>query len=74
MINKANNAVIGSYKGNPTITLGPEGRYPFTFGLWKAKLILENIEAIKAFVETQPLKVRPVEAQEAQRWLNGVED
>lgn len=41
----------GNYKGNPTITLGSEGKYPFTFGLSKAKLILENVEAIRRFVE-----------------------
>jgi hypothetical protein len=40
----------GSYKGNPTITLASESKWPFTFGVAKAKLVLANIEAIKAFV------------------------
>ena len=40
----------GEYKGNPTITLDPEGKFPFAFGVGKAKLILENLEAIKEFV------------------------
>ena len=40
------------YKGNKLIVLkrNEMDRYPFKFGLSKAKLILENIEAIKAFV------------------------
>ncbi len=44
--------IIGEYKGSPTISL-PTGnpRFPFTFGLTKAKLILAYIEDIKKFVE-----------------------
>lgn len=44
---------IGSFKGFPTISLlnTPSDKYPFTFGLAKAKRILENIEAIEKFVE-----------------------
>jgi len=44
---------IGEYKGSPVITLkrGEEDKYPLTFGLGKAKLILENLEAVKAFYE-----------------------
>ena len=45
-------ARIGSYKGNPTISLG-EGKFPFTFGLAKARLVVENIDAIKAFANRQ---------------------
>jgi hypothetical protein len=43
---------IGSFKGHPTIALlnAAEDRYPFTFGIAKAKKILENLEAIKKFV------------------------
>ena len=41
------------YKGNPMIVLsqGEEDKFPFKFGVKKAKLILENIEEIKKFVE-----------------------
>ena len=41
------------FKGNPMIVikLDEEDKYPFQFGVKKAKLVLENIEAIKAFVE-----------------------
>jgi hypothetical protein len=40
------------YKGNPMIVLknSEEDKFPFQFGLKKAKLVLENIEAIKEFV------------------------
>ncbi len=41
------------YKGNPMIVLknSEEDKFPFQFGIKKAKLILENIESIKKFVE-----------------------
>ena len=41
------------YKGNPMIVIknSEEDRFPFQFGLKKAKLILENLEDIKKFVE-----------------------
>ena len=44
---------IAEYKGRPVIKLMHEedDPYPFTFGLAKAKLILENIDAIKKFVK-----------------------
>ena len=42
----------GEFKGHKIITLRNEDeKYPFTFGLAKAKLILDNIEEIKKFVE-----------------------
>jgi hypothetical protein len=41
------------YKGNPMIVIKstPEDKFLFQFGIKKAKLILENIEEIKKFVE-----------------------
>ena len=43
---------IGEYKGNPTITLKEgEGKYPFSFGLAKARMILAHVDDIKKFVE-----------------------
>lgn len=40
------------YKGNPMIVLtqGPEDKFPFQFGLKKAKLILDHLDDIKQFV------------------------
>jgi len=40
------------YKGNPMIVIknSEEDKFPFQFGLKKAKLVVENIEEIKKFV------------------------
>jgi len=48
-------AEIGEYKGNKVLKLskGENDKYPFAFGLNKAKLILENIIAIQEFVEAE---------------------
>jgi hypothetical protein len=42
-------ATESTYKGNPVISLNPESKYPFSFGLTKARLILDNLDDIKAF-------------------------
>ena len=41
------------YKGNPMIVIknSEEDKFPFQFGVKKAKLVIENVEAIKKFVE-----------------------
>lgn len=41
------------FKGNPMIVLknDEDDQYPFQFGVKKAKLVIENIEEIKKFVE-----------------------
>ncbi len=43
------------YKGHKLIVLksDEESRYPFSFGKKKAKLIVENFEAIKVFAEEE---------------------
>ncbi len=40
------------YKGKPVLILKRDenDKYPFSFGLTKARLILENIEEIRKFV------------------------
>lgn len=43
---------IQEFKGSKVLCLNPESKFTFTFGLAKAKLILENIDVIKKFVET----------------------
>ena len=40
----------GEYKGHSILTLNPNSRYPFSFGVSKAKLILEYLDEIKAFI------------------------
>jgi hypothetical protein len=49
---------IGEYKGSPVISLPitPDGKFPFTFGLGKAKAILKYIDEIKKFVEENDKK------------------
>lgn len=44
---------IGEFKGHKVITLSrqEDDKYPFSFGVGKAKLILENLDSIKKFVE-----------------------
>jgi len=41
------------FKGKPMLVIkrDEEDKYPFSFGLAKAKMIVENIEEIKKFVE-----------------------
>ncbi len=41
------------FKGKPVLIMkrSEDDKYPFTFGLSKARLILENLEEIKRFVE-----------------------
>ncbi len=45
-------AKISDFKGHKVITLSvnEDDKYPFTFGIAKAKLILENLDEIKKFV------------------------
>jgi len=42
----------GEYKGKPTLTLrrAEDDRFPFSFGLGKAKLMVKHFKAIKEFV------------------------
>jgi hypothetical protein len=41
------------FKGKPILILkrSEDDKYPFSFGISKARLIVENIEEIKKFVE-----------------------
>lgn len=41
------------FKGRPVLIIRRDenDKYPFTFGLSKARLILENLEEIKRFVQ-----------------------
>jgi hypothetical protein len=46
----------GEFKGNKMIILkrNEQDTFPFQFGKGKAKLIVENYDAIKKFVEENP--------------------
>lgn len=41
------------YKGKPVLVIrrNPDDKYPFSFGVGKARLILENLDEIKKFVD-----------------------
>ena len=43
----------GEFKGHATISLLKDetDEHPFTFGLTKAKLIIDNLDSIKEFIE-----------------------
>ena len=49
------------FKGRPLLVIkrSEDDRYPFSFGLSKAKMILENIEEIKKFVDEVDNQSRP---------------
>ena len=55
---KAPKPEIGEYNGKPVITLKRTeiDKYPFSFGLGKARLIVQHFEAIKKFVADNPAK------------------
>jgi hypothetical protein len=46
----------GEYRGNAMLIIRntSQDKFPFQFGLKKAKLILEHLEDIKKFVEKHP--------------------
>ncbi len=42
---------VEEFKGNKVLVLNPGAKFTFSFGVGKAKMILENIDAIKRFAE-----------------------
>ena len=46
-------AKVTEFKGHKVITLmnSEEDKYPFTFGVAKAKLIIDNLDEIKRFID-----------------------
>lgn len=51
--NETSKPSVTVYKDNKVLTLNTGEKFPFSFGVGKAKLILANIDAIKKFVETE---------------------
>lgn len=43
---------INEYKGNKLLVLNPDAKFKFSFGVSKAKMIIEHIDAIYLFVES----------------------
>ncbi len=56
------------FKGNPVLSLKntEKDRYPFTFGVKKAQLILEHIEDIEKFVEKNATEEQPAPPEPAE--------
>lgn len=54
---------IGSYKGSATLSLDSDSKYPFTFGVKKARLILECLPQIQAFVASNGTSTGPAPVQ-----------
>lgn len=52
-------ATLTTYKGHPLVSLETGGRKPFSFGLAKARAILENIDSVRAFVESGGTELDP---------------
>lgn len=50
-------AIEGAYRDHAMLIIRetPQDKFPFQFGLKKARLILKHIDDIKAFVEKHPL-------------------
>lgn len=49
-------ATIGEYKGHPIISIPDGSKHGFTFGLRKARLVLEYLSDIELFVQEQEAK------------------
>ena len=60
LIKKRRNKMVerSEFKGKPVLVIKRDenDQYPFSFGLSKAKLILENIDEIKKFVSEAEVK------------------
>ena len=46
-------ASVGEYNGRPTLTLKRGAGLPFTFGIAKARMIVEALADVKRFAESQ---------------------
>jgi len=44
---------LDSYNGKPMFVINKGSRYPFSFGLAKARLILKHMNKLKTFVATK---------------------
>lgn len=42
-----------TYKGHALLVLDPDEKFPIKFGVKKARLIVDNIDAIQSFIEEQ---------------------
>lgn len=54
---------IGEYQGKPTLILNPDQKFPFSFGLGKARMIIDHYEAIVEFVKSDGESITPCETE-----------
>jgi len=57
--NQMSKPSIEQYQGQPTLCLNPEARYKFSFGVAKAKMILEHLAEIQEFVASGGISCVP---------------
>jgi hypothetical protein len=50
---------VDVWNGHPVLVLNPDSRFPFSFGEAKARMILANLDAIRAFVAQKTLDAPP---------------
>lgn len=48
--------VVGEYQGKPMLILTPDARFPFQFGLGKARILLKHLKCVQKFVESDGKK------------------
>ena len=65
--------VIEQYQGSATLCLNPEARYKFSFGVAKAKMILEHLAEIQAFVASEGTSVAPSNSTSDSTFYSGGE-
>ena len=49
--NEAQEPTVTEFKGNKVLVLNPDSKYPFSFGVSKAILIIKYLKYIQAFVD-----------------------
>lgn len=52
---------VTEYKGNNMLSIHPDSKWPFSFGLKKAQMILDNLPYIQAFVKSGGVNCEIVE-------------
>lgn len=67
---KINMPTITEYKGNKLLCLNPDAKFTFSFGVQKAKMILEHYDAIKIFADSNGEICGQDEGEESQ-YLRG---
>jgi len=54
---KKSTIVLDEYNNQPMLTINKESKFPYSFGLTKARWLVEHAEAIKKFVESAGARI-----------------